>query len=126
MTQIAAECGWDLNTNHFSDTSSQAVTFLKYAGISNGIGDNKYDPSANYTRAQMVTMIGRAAEEVFGANAKGTNPFTDVPDWAAPYVGYAADNGITNGIGDGLFDSDGVLQNQHTAIFLLRTYKVWE
>ena len=31
MVQIASERRWDLSTNGFSDTSSQAVTFLKYA-----------------------------------------------------------------------------------------------
>ena len=61
-------------------------------------------------------MIGRAAEVFFGAEVKGINPFLDVPDWAAPYVGYAADNGITQGIGGGLFDSSGVLQNQYTLL----------
>jgi hypothetical protein len=125
MAQLAAEKGWDLSKNGFSDTDSQAVTFLKYAEITNGVGDNKYDPYAGYTRAQTVTMIGRTAEVFFGKTAKGTNPFTDVPDWAAPYVGYAADTGVTNGVGGGKFDSDGVLQNQQTAIFCLRAFKAW-
>jgi hypothetical protein len=126
MAQIAAEKGWDLSKNQFSDTDSPAVTFLKYAEITNGIGDNKYGPGSNYTRAQIVTMIGRAAEVFFGKTAQGDNPFTDVPDWAAPYVGYAAETGITNGVGGGKFDSDGVLQNQHTAVFGLRAYKAWK
>jgi hypothetical protein len=125
MWGIAAAYGWDLETNHFSDTNSPAVTFLKYAGVTTGVGDNKYDPDGDYNRAQIVTMIGRAAERFFEATAQGTNPFTDVPDWAAPYVGYAAANGITQGVGGGLFDSYGVLQNQHTAVFGLRAFNVW-
>jgi len=123
---IASEKGWDLMKNGFDDTSAKSVTFLKYAGITNGVGDNKYDPSGTYTRAHEVTMIGRVAENILDKSAKGDNPFTDVPDWAAPYVGYAAENGITNGIGGGLFDSDGVLQNQHTAIFNYRAYIAWK
>jgi len=126
MTQLAAERGWDLNINGFSDTNNQKVTFLKYAGVTTGIGNNKYDPNADYTRAQIVTMTGRVAEVFFSAGVKGINPFTDVPDWAAPYVGYAAENGITQGVGGGLFDSNGVLQNQHTAVFGYRTFKVWK
>ena len=71
-------------------------------------------------------MIGRAAEEFFGKTAQGSNPFTDVPDWAAPYVGYAADNGITQGVGGGLFDPDSNLQNQHTAMFSYRAFNIWK
>ena len=126
MAQIATERGWNLNQNGFSDTNNQAVTFLKYAKVTTGVGNNKYDPNSNYTRAQIVTMIGRTAEAFFGATAQGKNPFTDVPDWAAPFVGYAADNKITDGVGGGLFDSDGVLQNQHTAVFCYRAFNVWK
>ena len=124
MAQIASERGWDLNANGFSDTSSQAVTFLKHAGITTGIGENLYDPTGSYTRAHIVTMIGRTAEMLFAKTVQGSNPFTDVPDWAAPYVGYAADNGITQGVGGGLFDPDSNLQNQQTAVFAYRTFNV--
>jgi len=126
MAQIAAERGWDLNANQFSDTSSQAVTFLKYAGVTTGVGDNKYDPGGDYNRAQIVTMIGRSAEAFFGIEAQGANPFTDVPAWAAPFVGYAAANGITQGVGGGRFDSAGVLQNQHTVVFCYRAFDAWK
>ena len=126
MDEIAAEKGWDLTRSYFSDTDSKTVTFLGYAGVTTGIGDSKYGPDGEYNRAQMVTMLGRAAENLLGAAAQGENPFTDdVPDWAAPYVGYAADAGITTGISATEFDSYNVLQNQQTAIFCLRTYNVF-
>jgi endoglucanase len=125
MNQHASERGWNLTANGFSDTDSQAVTFLKYAEVTDGIGNNLYNPSGSYNRAQAVTMIGRAAEAFLGVTAQGTNPFTDVYDWAAPYVGYAAEAGITDGIGNGLFGPDMVLENQHTAIFCLRAYNAW-
>ena len=126
MEDIAGEQGWDLNADHFSDTGNIAVTFLKHAGVTLGVGNNMYDPYSSYTRAQIVTMIGRAAEAFFNTEARGENPFTDVPEWAAPYVGYAADNGITQGIGGGRFDPGGILQNQQTAVFIYRTYSVWQ
>ena len=125
MEVIAGERGWDLFDNMFSDTSSLAVNFLKCAGVTDGVGDNMYAPDSAYTRAQVVTMIGRAAEAFFGVDATGGNPFSDVPDWAAPFVGYAAEAGITLGVTDVLFDSNGVLQNQHTAIFCLRALAAW-
>jgi hypothetical protein len=126
MAQIADENGWDLSTDHFADTNSPAVTFLKHAGITTGTGNNMYSPDRNYNRAEFVTMIGRAAENIFGITARGENPFTDaVPSWAAPYVGYAADTGITQGVSPGHFGSFQNLQNQQTAVFSLRTFNVW-
>ena len=125
MTQLASERGWDLTTGGFVDTDDQAVTFLRHAGVTNGVGDNRYDPDGEYNRAQIVTMIGRSAEVFFGVTAQGDNPFSDVPDWAAPFVAYAADSAITQGVGSGRFDSYGVLQNQHTAVFIYRAVNAW-
>ena len=126
MDQLAAENGWDLSTGGFADTDNQYVTFLKHAGIANGLDDVNYGPNSVFTRAQFVTMIGRASEVFFGETARGDNPFTDVPVWAAPYVGYAVDKGITNGISDELFLSGGVLTNQQTAVFGYRTFSTWQ
>jgi hypothetical protein len=126
MDEIAAEEGWNLSAPYFSDTSSKAATFLGCAGVTNGVGEGKYGPDSEYNRAQMVTMIGRAAEMFFGVDAKGDNTFADdVPDWAAPYVGYAADTGITQGVSATQFNPFGVLQNQHTGVFCWRTFNVF-
>ena len=129
MDEIAEENNWDLTEGGFDDTDSLAVTFLKYAGITTGVGDNKYDPDGTYIRAMAVTMIGRAAEKFFGAEAGGTHQFTDVQyDWADPYIAYAVEQGITRGVDEeaGLFGADLLLANQMTAIFALRAYGAWK
>lgn len=127
MEEIALERGWNLQEGGFDDTDSAAVTFLKHAEVTQGVSadENKYAPDSLYNRAQAVTMIGRAAEVFFGQESQGENPYTDVPAWAAPYVGYAADTKITFGVGDGLFGSERTLENQMTAVFAIRAYKVW-
>ena len=76
----------------------------------------------------MITMLGRVAMNVFDMDLSdypmGTDYFTDVPDWEGvnEAIGWAAELGITEGIGDGLFDSDGILQNQHTGVFAYRAF----
>ena len=125
MEQLAQEYEWDLTAGGFSDTDNQAVTFLKHAGVVDGVGNNMYDSEAFYTRAAAVTMIGRAAEVFFGIEVQGENPYTDVPAWAAPFVGYAAANNITQGVSAELFNPSGSLQNQHLAIFMIRTLNAW-
>jgi hypothetical protein len=129
MSQIAAERGWDLNVNQFADTDSKAVTFLRYAQITNGkdAANNLYAPNDAYTRAEFVTMMGRAAVNIFGLTVQGTHTFTDfIPNWATSYVGYAVENGITQGIGGGHFGSDRILQNQEMVMFCYRAFHVWK
>ncbi|MDP4152875.1 MAG: S-layer homology domain-containing protein [Bacillota bacterium] len=63
------------------------------------------------TRAEMAVMLARVNggtqeieknSEYYACKCV----FTDVPDWAKPYVGYCADKGLINGIGDNLYGSD--------------------
>jgi hypothetical protein len=134
LSVIAEERGWEIfdHSADFADVSADAspgsyeIIFFKHAGVVSGVGRNKYEPDGAYTRAQAVAMIGRIAEVFFGKQAVGANPFSDVPSWAAPYVGYAAEAGITGGIGDGKFGGDNPLTNEQLAIFALRAYKAWK
>jgi len=122
---IAELNGYDL-TDCFADTINDYANFLKQAGISNGVDGVRYDPGGIFTRAQMVTMLGRMAKILFGVDTasfpKGSDLFTDVPDWADEYVGWAGAVGITDGVGGGRFDSNGTLQNQHTGVFSSRAF----
>ena len=128
VEQIAEERGFDLN-NHFSDTSSKYVTFLREAGVTNGVGEDRYDSSGTYTRAQMVTMLWRTATNVFDMDLSGfrlgTDVFTDdIPNWAGTNeaIGWAAQLGITTGVSTTSFDSFGTLQNQQTGVFSFRAF----
>jgi len=123
--EIARENGYD-RTDCFIDTENEYAHFLKQSGISNGVDGVRYDPGGYFTRAQMVTMLGRMAKNLLGVDTasypKGSTQFSDVPDWADEFVGWASAVGITDGVGGGRFDSNGVLQNQHTGVFIWRTF----
>jgi hypothetical protein len=68
-----------------------------------GIGTNpdgsiNYGLDANITREQAITLIINILGKYDEANARTWDmPFTDVSDWAKPFVGYAYAKGITNG-----------------------------
>ena len=50
------------------------------------------------TRQEATTLLVRLLGAEEDALASGyTAPFTDVAQWAKPYVGYAYENGIVNG-----------------------------
>jgi len=123
---IAEELGFDMN-DKFIDTDVREVTFLKASGISNGVDGVRYDPTGIFNRAQMVTMLGRMAKFIFEVDTdiypKGSEKFTDVPDWADEFVGWAVDADITRGVSDTLFDPYDTLSNQHTGIFTYRAFK---
>jgi len=62
------------------------------------VGDEKgnFNPEAKVTRNEMaVVMSNLMAYNV--ASYKDTSPFTDVPEWAEPYVAACYTNGITSG-----------------------------
>ena len=125
MDIIAAENGWDLFVTPFTDTGSRYITFLWNAGIVTGVGDNRYDPDGAFIRAHIVTLTGKIAEKFFGEEAQGACPFTDVPAYAAPYVGYAAEAFGIKGRGDGTFDPETAMQNQETAYLVYLAYNNW-
>lgn len=123
MEEIAIEEGWDLADGQFEDTDSPQVTFLRYAGVVHGVDGVNYEPDGRFNRAMVVTIIGQAIEVFAQMEVKGDNPFVDeVPDYAAPYVGFAAQMGIVEGDGDGQFSSFREISNQEIAILSLQVF----
>ena len=93
---------------------------LNYLGLLQGT-DKGYELEKGLTRAEAVTMIVRllGAEKEALAN-KYEHPFTDVPEWASSYVGYAYKNGITKGTGETEFSPDVPIEMNQYLTFLLR------
>lgn len=111
----------------FSDVSAdsyyaKAVAWAIENGITSGTGNGKFSPDITCTRAQSVTFLYRA----FGAPAvSGSTAFSDVPadTYYTAAVKWAAENGITGGIGGGLFGSDNDCTRAQIVTFLYRAYQ---
>ena len=100
----------------------EAVRWALSEGITTGTGDGKFSPDATCTRAQAVTFLYRAS----GAPAvSGNAAFSDVATNAyyAAAVKWAEKNGITGGIGGGLFGSDNNCTRAQIVTFLYRAYQ---
>ena len=114
-------------TSGFSDVPAdsyyaKAVAWAVENGITGGTGDGKFSPDATCTRAQAVTFLYRAS----GAPAvSGNAAFSDVATNAyyAAAVKWAEKNGITGGIGGGLFGSDNNCTRAQIVTFLFRAYQ---
>ena len=101
-------------------TKTGMADSLKEMGLFLG-GSNGYDLERAPTRAEASVMLIRLlGKESVAKQENATHPFTDVPSWASPYVGYMYKNGLTSGIGKNLFGSVQLASPQQFSTFLLR------
>ena len=88
------------------------------AVVASGTSATTFEPTANVTRAQFVTMIAGLA----GADVSGyaSGPFDDVQagSWYAPYVNWAAASGIVSGTSATTFDPAAEISRQDMAVML--------
>ena len=101
---------------------AKAVAWAVENGITGGTGDGKFSPDATCTRAQSVTFLYRAAGS---PKVSSSAEFGDVATNAyyADAVAWAAKNGITGGIGGGLFGSGNDCTRAQIVTFLYRNYQ---
>ena len=98
---------------------AKAVAWAVENGITGGTGNGKFSPDATCTRAQAVTFLYRAS----GSPAvSGSAAFSDVAADAyyVSAVKWAEKNGITGGIGGGLFGSGNNCTRGQIVAFLWR------
>ena len=99
-----------------------AVLWAIEQGITEGTSYLTFSPNDSCTRAQIVTFLWRAKGN---PAVSGNAPFTDVPPDAyyAAAVTWAEKNGITGGIGNGLFGSNNTCTRAQIVTFLYRAMK---
>ena len=100
----------------------KAVLWAVENGITKGTSDTTFSPDASCTRAQIVTFLWRAG----GSPAvSGNSAFSDVASDAyyAAAVAWAEKNGVTGGIGGGLFGSGDTCTRAQIVTFLYRAMK---
>ena len=120
----AAGCPEPQNAGSFADVTAgsyyaKAVAWAIENGITGGTGDGMFSPDAVCTRAQAVTFLYRASA---APAVDGSSSFSDV-DADAYYmaaVRWAEQNGITGGIGGGLFGSDLDCTREQIVTFIFR------
>ena len=96
-----------------------AVQWAVAEGITNGATATTFNPEGDLLRAQVVTMLWRAAGEPI---VEYTNPFTDVTeaDWYYNAVLWAVSEGITNGATATTFNPTGITNRAQAVTFLWR------
>ncbi len=113
------------SASDFKDVSPSAwyynaVDYAASNGLFSGTGKNTFSPDTAMTRGMFVTVLGRKS------GVPDTDPastsFSDVKttDWFAPYVEWAADNGIVSGMGGRKYAPNKEISRQEMAAILYR------
>lgn len=93
-----------------------AVKFVSDAGYMNGVNTNTFATNTTVNRAMAITILGRVANAE-AAEGKG---YSDVVSgsYYAPYVGWATNNSIVSGYGNGQFGPNDAVTRQQMAVIL--------
>jgi len=100
-----------------------AVRFVYQRDIMQGTSPTMFEPNRSVSRAMVVATLFRAYHgRPAGATDSRENPFHDVPAnaWFAPYVFWAYNHGIADGIGSGRFAPHNVVTREQFATMLHR------
>ena len=99
------------------------VAYVARQGLMSGVGEGKFDPDGQLTRAMVVTVLHRLAGKPAAA---GNSSFVDVPADAyyAAAVSWAASQGLVLGVNDDHFAPNQAITREQLAILTFR-YVQW-
>ncbi|MFF2480937.1 amidase family protein [Paenibacillus sp. NPDC058071] len=102
--------------------AAQYISDLVAKGVMKGTSADKFSPNSKVTRGMFVTILGQL--EKIGTADRVTG-FKDVNEksYYAPYIKWATNAGIVNGMGNGKFDPNHELSRQDAAVILNKYLK---
>lgn len=100
---------------------ASGVQFAAEQGLFTGVSANEFAPYDPMTRAMLVTVLHR----LDGADASGTNSFTDVLNgkWYTNAIAWASANGIVEGLSGNRFAPNASITREQLAAILFRYAK---
>ncbi len=99
-----------------------AIQFVYDNGLMRGISDTSFAPDAAFSRAMLVAVLHRMADE---PKTNGSCPFTDVRDtaWYANPVAWAYQNKLAGGMSATEYAPDAPITREQLAVMLMRFAK---
>ena len=102
-----------------SNDHQEAIEVLQAVGIMTGDQNGNFNPDGSITRNEMAVIMAHLLNLDYDYY-RGTNPFTDVPEWAAPYVAACAAEGVVAGIGNGQFGGSQKVTAAQASLMLMK------
>ena len=121
----------DSNIKIFSDTSNSDVNAAAILGITQGVGDNKFDPGSKLTREQAATFLVRTANLIELTKTGTAINYTDLYNcstWAQSSISeistYLASYRVPvmQGVGDNRFDGKSPYTYEQSIITVYRMF----
>lgn len=98
----------------------KTVAYLKAKGVVNGVGDGKFGPYDQLTRAQFAKMM----VEALGISQSTNMKFNDTNGhWASRYIQGAYEAKVINGTFDNTFEPDAKVRREEAATMVWRYLK---
>ncbi|WP_313636668.1 S-layer homology domain-containing protein [Paenibacillus sp.] len=112
FTDIASVQAW----------AGKQIQVVAAKGAIEGVGEGKFAPKSNVTRAEFAKMLIRALNL---ENNSAVQSFSDVSStaWYAPYVAVAAEKGIITGRSAAKFDPNATITRAEMATMISRALK---
>lgn len=116
------------NQKEFTDTQShwakEAINDMASRLVVNGVGDNKFEPNRDITRAEFAAVMVKGLGLMRPNTGKDT--FTDVSKntWYYDAVSIAYENGILSGYGDGKFGPQDKITREQAMAMIKRAMKL--
>ncbi len=92
----------------------------KANGVINGIGDNKFNPEAEITRQDMMTMTSRALKLAGAADLSAFSDASGIADYAQSHVAAMVAEGLIKGNADGTINPRGNTTRAEAAVIMQR------
>lgn len=102
------------------DWYEASVKFVYNKGLFSGMSEDTFGPGVTMDRAMLVTVLYRLAGSPQDQMDSATAAFDDVPvgSWYEPFVRWGASQGVTAGMGDGLFAPEQSVTRQQVLVML--------
>lgn len=102
------------------DWYEASVKFVYGNGLFSGMSEDTFGPGVTMDRAMLVTVLYRLAGSPQDQMDSATATFDDVPadSWYEPFVRWGASQGVTAGMGDGLFAPSQSVTRQQVLVML--------
>ena len=113
------------STENFADVKPHAeyakeLAIGKATGILQGVGDNKFNPTAQITRQDMMTMTSRAMQLSGTADLARFSDSGSIADYAAAHVAAMVAEGLIQGNADGTINPLGNTTRAEAAVIMYR------
>ncbi|WP_151075350.1 S-layer homology domain-containing protein [Flintibacter sp. KGMB00164] len=108
-----------------SNDHQEAIEVLQAVGIMTGDQNGNFNPDGSITRNEMAVIMAHLLNLDYDYY-RGTNPFTDVPEWAAPYVAACAAEGVVAGIGNGQYGGNNKVTAAEASLMIMKALGYFE